>query len=337
MILDNLLFENMHNIGLSILEKSKLNCYPTNIDEMNSFITTIKSEIEDKTFNGCLLADILFSFVCNEQIRDRNTTSRIFEDIFSSLFNLTCTDVTNRTNPSVPTEILDLDYLCTDSSWNISTDLSGNKREKTDLKLGSYEISLKTLKGYTYNEDNIITNRGMNKELNIGSLSYRALLKGILTDSELQNLGDRKSGLGSGTQLRKNIFNPIIEKNKKQEFYNRLNSFLKYVYTEDIYIILKSHYKIIFYLIPNESFIKTLLTLYYNDESNFEKVFYRWENNNLRLNWFNMLNYMRDYNLNFYEIDISLVNRNEDSLFSEFKKNLDCQIKTFLNSNNNES
>ena len=40
-------------------------------------------------------------------------------------------------------EILNLDTLCENEDWLISTDLAGNKREKSDLELKNYSISLK--------------------------------------------------------------------------------------------------------------------------------------------------------------------------------------------------
>ena len=78
-----------------------------------------------------------------------------------------------------------------------------------------------------------------------------------------------KVGLGSGKQLRDNIFNPILNLNKQEHFYKKLKEFLSYVYEDDIYIVLKSHYRIDFILIPNSSFINTILKLYKEHENYF--------------------------------------------------------------------
>ena len=192
---------------------------------------------------------------------------------------------------------------------------------------------MKTLKGVAYDKNNTIIDSSFNSELNVGSFSYRALLKGIIPDSELQSLSDRKSGLGSGSQLRKNIFNPILNNKKKNEFYIKLKDFLTYVYEDDIYIVLKSHYRIDFILIPNKSFITAILKLYKEQEHNFEKVFYRWENNNLRLNWKKLLYYIKEFNLEFFRININLNKINSNSKFNTIKNLIKKDIHDYLDKN----
>ena len=108
--------------------------------------------------------------------------------------------------------------------------MAGNKREKADISIDNYHISLKTLKGYVYDKDGnvlpkkIINNSGdeikneQNNELNVGSLSFRALLKGVLPDEELKALGDRKKGLGSGSAVRKSMLDKIKFYNKTEDF-----------------------------------------------------------------------------------------------------------------------
>lgn len=330
MILDKILLSKIDIVGETLLRRSDIKEYPKNIDEMYNFLNILKRSIDDNEFNGVLIGNILFSFVSDEEIRDRNTTSRIFEDIFAALFNQKCSDKTSRNNPQSTSEILLLDKLCINEDWNISTDLAGNKREKADLILGDYKVSLKTLKGPIIGLNNEVIDSSTNEELNVGSLSYRALLKGILTDEEIRNLGDRKAGLGSGKQLRANIFNPIIKKSKQKEFLNRLKLYLEYVYEDDIYIILKSHYRIDFYLIPNKSFINSLTYTYENSESEFEKIFYRWENNNLRLRWKNILTVMDNYKLPYTKVCINLNNSLLNNELIKFKNDLGIQIKNYI-------
>lgn len=330
MILDKILLSKIDMVGETLLMKSNIENHPKNIKEMYTFLNLLKRSIDNNEFDGVLIGNILFSFVSDEKIRDRNTTSRIFEDIFAALFNQKCSDKTSRSNPQSTSQILLLDKLCINEDWKISTDLSGNKREKADLILGDYKVSLKTLKGPIIGLDNEVIDSNTNEELNAGSLSYRALLKGILTDEEIRNLGDRKAGLGSGKQLRANIFNPIIKKSKQKEFLSRLKLYLEYVYEDDVYIILKSHYRIDFYLIPNKSFINSLTYTYENYESEFEKIFYRWENNNLRLRWKNMLYVMDNCKLPYTKVCINLKNSLLNDELIKFKNDLGIEIENYI-------
>lgn len=318
MILDKILLTQLKPIGKSLLQKAKLNTYPKNIDDMSKFINTIKEEIEKESFDGLIIGNIFFNFVTSIDVRDRLTTSRIFEDIFCSLFGLEATDTETRTNPEVTNEIKELDKLCISEDWNISDDLSGNKREKSDVHIGNYNISLKTLKGKVYDKDGIIIDSSLNTEVNVGSLSFRALLKGILSDEKLSTLKDRKGGLGSKAQIRNNILNVVKETNKTDEFKQRLNLFINYVYEDDLYLVLKSHYKIIFYLIPKESFQKLIVLLYEKHEQSFESVWGRWENNNLRFQWPPILRYLNEFKLPYYEIDILLTQAIHNKKIIEF-------------------
>lgn len=330
MILDKILLSKVYIIGNNILKRSNIEGHPHNIEEMNIFLNKLKESIEQNDFEGVLIGNILFSLVSDIEVRDRNTTSRIFEDIFSALFSKKSSDVSTRFNPETTNKIKELDVLYDTNGWKISSDLAGNKREKADLILGEYKISLKTLKGKAIGENNEVLDKSTNDELNAGSLSYRALLKGILSDEEIQQLGDRKSGLGSGKQLRKNVFNPIKLNSKQSEFLDRLKLFFEYVYEDDVYIVLKSHFRIDFYLIPSQSFINSIIYTYANNEHNFESIFYRWENNNLRLRWKNMIKAMDDYNLPYYKVFINLSNSFKNKELTNFKIKLGEQIETYI-------
>mgnify|MGYP000986790822 CR=1 FL=1 len=335
MLLDKILFEKLGGVGQHLLNKANLNFAPSSTDEMSLFLNALKRSIKEQEFEGVLLGNILFHFVTSVEVRDRQVTSRIFEDIFASLFSSKSTDRGVRRNPVSEDEILALDYLCNNEDWKISQDLQGNKREKSDVKLGEYEISLKTLKGYIYDKDGKVVERKQNDELNVGSLSFRALLKGILTDDQISNLRDRKGGLGSARQVRASMLNPIIDLNKQTEFLNRLKLFINYVYTEDVIIVLKSHYNIKFILIPSDSFTNVITELYEKEEENFTDIWYRWENNNLRLRWVAMLKHMKKFNLPYQEISINLgtsIDNNEVNDFiskvsESIQENLDLFIK----------
>lgn len=343
MILDKLLFEQISPIGKSFIEESGIKCVPKNYIDMSKFLKTIDDSIKNEKSSGLLIGNIFFSFVSSIEVRDRQTTSRIFEDIFSGLFGSKPTDTSNRQNPAVPESVLELDSLNSSTDdWKISTDLAANKREKVDLYLEEYPISLKTLKGIAYDENGLpiedlendegekVSNKE-NDELNVGSLSYRALLKGILSDEELNKLKDRKGGLGSGGALREYVFDKIVKRHKKRMFQKRLSVFLNYVYDEDVYIVLKSHYKIIWYLIPSSSFKDCIIKTYKKDEPNFQKIWYRWENNNLRLNWKNLLQKMDEFKLEYQKIEMNLQLSVNSPKIQAFKENISAEIVESLN------
>lgn len=349
MILDKLLMESLGKVGQVLLKKSNLSEAPKDIIQMNTFLQTIKKSIEDDEFEGTILGNIFFYFVSCVEVRDRNTTSRTFEDIFSGLFNQKCTDSEQRTNPLPSAEILKLDSLCKDYGWKISTDLSGNKREKSDLNIGEYSISLKTLKGQSFNENDELPtsdDRKQNTELNIGSLSYRSLLIGILSEEDLKNmskkeenqkeikslndLSDRMGGLGSKPQIDENVIAPILKAKKLEDFKYRLNLFLNYVYEDDIYIVLKSNYRIIFHLIPRKSFIDTLILTLEKNIDRFTEIFYRWENNNLRIHWVKLLEEMQELKLPYYSTSILLTNSVNNTEFKKFQDDLKTQISKYI-------
>lgn len=333
MILDKLLIGNLGHVGQTLLNKANLSEAPKNIIEMNAFLEVVKKSIEDDQFEGTLLGNIFFHFVSSKEIRDRNVTSRTFEDIFSGLFSQKCTDNTQRNNPPSIPALLELDSLCLNDDWKISTDLSGNKREKSDLNIGNYSISLKTLKGQAFNEDDeLLTkeDKRLNDELNVGSLSYRALLKGLMNQSDLDQLSDRKKGLGSKKQIKENVIDPIIKCENLDKFKSRLALFLDYVYDDDVYIVLKSDYRITFYLIPRDNFIKVLTKTLDDDIDSFLEIFYRWENNNLRLKWVKMLQSMDKHKLNYYSTSILLKNSIYNTEFKQFKDDLSSQIQSYI-------
>lgn len=340
MILDELLFKKIKPIGEALLHRANLDTYPKNIEEMYTFLNQINISINCDEFEGLLIGNIFYSFVSALDVRDRHTTARTFEDIFSYLFGITATDTKHRQNPITPNEILELNKFNTEADdWRISSDLAGNKREKADTSIGNYTISLKTLRGVAYDEngkklpktvkiegEEIIKNN-QNNEINVGSLSYRALLKGIIPDEELDKLGDRKSGLGSGSAIRKNMLDKIIFYNKKDLFKERLILFMNYVYDEDLYIILKQNFRMTWYLIPSSSFITAIVTAYNLDEQNFQKIWYRWENNNLRMNWPSIIKKLDEYNLSYKKIIMDFGKAYSSKKILEFKDTISSTIE----------
>lgn len=307
MLLDKYLIENLDLLGSKIMKLAGLKAAPSNLEQLYHFFETLKKEAEDHNDAAAnMIYQVLYNFVSSAEVRDRHTSPREFEDIFCSIFGISSTDVSRRENPLPTKNILDYDKLTTTEDWNISSDLCGNKREKADASIGGYDISLKTLKGKRYNEIGCIVDSSFNDEINVGSFSYRALFKGILTDKELSTLRDRKGGLGSKSQIRKNVLDPIKSHGKSKEFLERLKLFLSFVYEEDLVIVIKSDYRTIINLIPNKTFIDVICTLYEKDESNFEELWYRWENNNLRLRLSKLFGYIEKYKLPYKKLELQL-------------------------------
>jgi len=105
---------------------------------------------------------------------------------------------------------------------------------------------------------------------------------------------------------------------------------MKYVYSDDVFIVLKSHYQIKFILIPAESFTQSIIDLYDKKESDFEKVWYRWENNNLRFRWVSMLEYMNKFKLNYIVVDIDLSKAKSNKSVKDFLENISQSIEENL-------
>ena len=328
MILDSYLINQLEPIGKRIMKHAGLKSAPNNIEEMYKFLKALQNLSQENDDAAALVCEILFSFVTSEEVRDRHTSPREFEDIFCSLFGTVSTDTIAKSNPKIETEIAKYDCYSKDENWNISTDLSGNKREKADVFIGNYALSLKTLKGKSVDSCGIVTDKRFNNEINVGSFSFRALFKGILSDEQLMILRDRKGGLGSGSQIRENVLKHINSENKNKLFLERLKDFLKYVYADDLLILIKSNYMVVFYLIPSYSFVESICKLYEHDEKNFEKVWYRWENNNLRFPLNNFINNIREYNLPIYEININLAVFEKNNAVRNFNEKIRECIQT---------
>lgn len=307
MLLDKYLIENLDLLGLKIMKKAGLTAAPVNLDELYQFFAALKEEAEKNNDAAAnMIYQVLYNFVSSAEVRDRHTSPREFEDIFCSVFGTESTDDSSRANPRPTKDIMEYDKYTYTEDWNISSDLCGNKREKADASIGGYDISLKTLKGKRYNEFGKMVDSKLNDEINVGSFSYRALFKGILTDEELSTLRDRKGGLGSKAQIRKNVLNPIKNHGKSKELLSRLKLFLNFVYEEDLVIVIKSDYRTDFYFVPNKTFVDVLCTLYEKDENSFEDVWYRWENNNLRIRLSQLFYYIEKYKLPYKKLELNL-------------------------------
>ena len=254
----------------------------------------------------------LYEFITSKDVRDRHTTARIFEDIFGELIGVIPTDTENRTNPETTDTIRKYDSLCSELNWKISTDLSSNKREKSDHKIDNYKLSIKTLKGKLYDINGNIEDNSFNSEINIGSLSHRAIFLG-LTDRPLT---DCRGGLGSATQMTQ-LLNELKQNGKFDEFKKRINNFVNYVYEDDILIIYKSGYKMDITLIPSETFVNAI-NIALSDKyeiTDFTKIWSRWENNNLRINYLPLMKVITEQNLKYYKFMLDLENVYKEKQF----------------------
>lgn len=331
MLLDKYLIDNLNVLGVKIMKKSGLDAAPKNFNEMIKFFETLKKEAENNdNVSANMIYKVLYNFVSSVEVRDRHTSPRFFEDIFAAVFDTYGTDTQRRDNPVSTSEIKKYDIFTKNEDWDISADLSGNKREKADVRIGEYAISLKTLKGVQINENRKLVDKSFNDEINVGSFSYRALFKGVLSDGELALLSDRKGGLGSKKQIRKNVLDPIKKSGKSKELLERLKLFFSYVYEEDLLILIKSDYQIKLHFIPNKTFVDVICLLYEKDEANFQDVWGRWENNNLRFGLTSLLKYIGKYKLIYKEIVLNLDVFKKNKSLNTFSDSISQHIKSEL-------
>lgn len=328
-ILDQIFNDILKEIGKNILQEKLSKNQPENINDLFQIFNTIKLGIENKEKRFGLLGYIFYNFISSNEARKRKVTARNVEDLLSFFLGGDVQDEVSKSNPTVPKEIEELDSLCKNEDWKISEDLAGNKREKDDIKICNYTISIKTLVGETYGSNGqYINKKGLNKELNIGSVSYRALFKGIINDEVLHKLSDRKGGLGSKVQL-KNLFDEISCENK-EFFISRLMLYFNFLYNDDFLILLKENYRIRIILFSGEDFRNGLKKAWDKGLDHFLTIFYRWENNNLRIMWQPLLSYLDNYLevelplynvFNNFELD-SFFNTIKEKTFNEIKNNL---------------
>ena len=314
MILDNIFFQFLDKAGKKIRDEKKMKNKIENIDDLYNVLDAIREGIDKKDKTCQVIGYILYNFVSSINVRKRKVTSRVAEDILGHFVGGEVRDESSRSNPLSTVEIEALDKYCFEEEWSISSDLSQNKREKADVKICNYNISLKTLIGETYDNKGSYKNKSdLNDELNIGSVSYRALLKNILDDSLLKELSDRKGGLGSKKQLKKVIFDNL-KGNKKEEFIKRLELFFNYLYEDDFFILLKENYRMRMILFTGKNFTEAFRKAWDEGLDEFLSIFYRWENNNLRIKWPKLLEYLPDKK----EVILKLESIFSDSTVDEF-------------------
>ena len=311
MVLDKVLFKKLNTFSKNLCNSYNIK-EPKSRDTLCTYLTTLENALELGEINSLFIGMTLYEFITSKDVRDRHTTARIFEDILGELIGVIPTDTENRTNPETTDTIRKYDSLCSELNWKISTDLSSNKREKSDHKIDNYKLSIKTLKGKLYDINGNIEDNSFNGEINIGSLSHRAIFLG-LTDRPLT---DRRGGLGSATQMTQ-LLNKLKQNGKFDEFKKRINNFVNYVYEDDILIIYKSGYKMDITLIPSETFVNAI-NIALSDKyeiTDFTKIWSRWENNNLRINYLPLMKVITEQNLKYYKFMLDLENVYKEKQF----------------------
>lgn len=316
MVLDKALFNKLNTFSNNLCKLYNIK-KPNDRKTLCTYFDTLEKGLELGEINSLFIGMTLYEFISSKEIRDRHTTARIFEDIFGNLIGVKATDTENRTNPITTETIRKYDSLCEGLSWKVSTDLSSNKREKADHKIENYKLSIKTLKGKLYDINGNIEDNSFNGEINIGSLSHRALFLQIIN----RPLTDRKGGLGSASQMTQ-LLNEIKEDGHFEEFKKRINDFITYVYEDDILIVFKSGYKMDITLIPSETFVKAV-----NKSLNppyqiidFTRIWSRWENNNLRINYMPLMKVIEEQKLDYHKYVLDLENVYKEK---DFIKNIE--------------
>lgn len=330
MVFDKILFNKLNNFSENLCSDYRIR-EPKDRESLVTYLKTLQRGIDIGEINSQFIGLTLYDFITSKETRDRHTTARIFEDIFGQLIGVVATDTTRRENPPVPDYIKKYDSLCIGNNWSISGDLSGNKREKADHKIDNYNLSIKTLKGQLYDIDGNIIDRDFNNEINIGSFSHRSLFIG-LTD---RALSDRRGGLGSPRQIIP-LLNEIKENGYFDEFKKRIKDYVSYIYQDDVLIVFKSGYKMRIVFIPFDTFDKAIIETL-NQENpieEFTKIWYRWENNNLRIRFTPLLEMINKLNLDYDDITLNLEsvfkNKNFMDNISLLEKLLDKKIEDLI-------
>ena len=302
MVFDKILFNKLNNFSENLCSDYRIS-EPKDRESLVTYLKTLQSGIDIGEINSQFIGLTLYDFITSKETRDRHTTARIFEDIFGQLIGVVATDTARRENPLVPDYIKKYDSLCIGNNWSISGDLSGNKREKADHKIDNYNLSIKTLKGQLYDIDGNIIDRDFNNEINIGSFSHRSLFIG-LTD---RALSDRRGGLGSPRQIIP-LLNEIKENGYFDELKKRIKDYVSYIYQDDVLIVFKSGYKMRIVFIPFDTFDKAIIETLNQEKpiEEFTKIWYRWENNNLRIRFTPLLEMINRLNLDYDDITLNL-------------------------------
>ncbi len=145
MMIDDVFISNLKLVGEYYSKMEGIKIPPSSTKDLVSFFTKIQSNMKNDT-RAVFFCIVLEELVSKEEVRKRNVTARVFEEILAKALNGEVADEKKKANPNVPDEIKNLDSNLKQSDVRVSTDLSNNKREKGDLifKETNLVLSVKT-------------------------------------------------------------------------------------------------------------------------------------------------------------------------------------------------
>ncbi len=280
------------NILKIIIEniKNKENVLNQNIDLkiISNFFKKVKTD--KNKFNYAYLNYYLYNNISNEIVAKRKTTSRDFEDIIATIFDGSITDENKRENINIENFILENETI---TGFAIS-----NKREKADIKIGKdYLVSIKTL-------------MNSNKEINFGSFEKTTLFSGFHIErylNERKGISGEKIGLGSKVRLF-NLLKKIEKDNLYSKFQIRFNKLIKFVFADDLVILIKNNKKVDLYFIEGKQFIKLLINKS-NSPEELTSIINRWEGNSIRMNRVPILEIGKKISLDFNFLERHIINK----------------------------
>jgi len=249
-----------------------------------------KTETDKNRFNYAYLNYILYNNISKETVAKRKTTSRDFEDILATIFDGTITDEEKRGNLNE-----DKFYLENETITGFAV---SNKREKADVKIGEdYFVSVKTL-------------MQNNKEINFGSLEKTTLFSGFNVEkylNERKGVNSERIGLGSKPRLL-NLLNEIKNQNQFNKFTKRFSNLIKFVFSDDLIILIKDKTKIDLYLIKGEDFVNLLIKSSKTPEK-LTSIVNRWEGNSIRMNREPIMKIGKKIHIDFDFLDDHIINK----------------------------
>ncbi len=272
----------------SIKSKESILNKTANLDTIFAFFK--KLEIDKNKFNYAYLNYYLYNNISKESVAKRKTTSRDFEDILATIFDGTITDEERRENANINNFYLENETI---TGFAVS-----NKREKTDVKIGNnYFLSVKTL-------------MNDNKEFNFGSLEKTTLFSGFKLEkylNERKGVNLEKIGLGSKPRLL-NLLKEIESKKQYNKFRKRFSKLARFIFSDDLVVLIKDNSKIDLYLIKGEKFVKLLIRKSITPEK-LVTLINRWEGNSIRMNREPILKIGKKVHLNFKFLDKHIINK----------------------------
>jgi len=291
-------------------EEKGINRPAKNINDIINGLRLLHDKTKSKDFDALVITNYLFTNIASEAVRKRKATAREFEDFLAFFLNGVVTDEKIRANANI-------NLGNPSGDQEIDRYVISNRREKGDVEFNGYKISVKTLVP-------------SNLEMNWGSFAKEALFKGILEKTEYGS--ERKGGLGSGPQLIKNIFNPIIKKGIWEKFKSRFSFMINEIFKDDYIIFIKGGNYFEIFVIPNEK-IREIFKKHINKDPHYlTKVFYRYEGHCIRGPIKPFIKEGKMVRINVSDCDFNYL-KIMDSTIKEIEKILSKAVKKEINAN----